>query len=153
MPAIHLDATGFARATPRQAWAVLTDYEALPSFVPGLVRSQVLRRAAQEVVVEQESRAGFLFFSQSVHLTLRIDEHPYAAIDIALLHGDLRRFDAHWTLSETVEHGVPGTRIHYRGELTPQFMLPPLIGDAIVRANVRQTVDATVAEIERRSGH
>lgn len=147
---IHLDATGFARASPEQAWTVLTDYEALPRFVPGLVRSHVARHDARGVVLEQESRAGFLFFTHSVHLTLRLDEHPPRTIDTMLLHGDLRHFDAHWELEEATERGVHGTRIRYHGTLMPPFPLPPLLGDAVVHASVRRTVAATIAEIERR---
>lgn len=146
-------AAGIARATPQQAWRVLTDYERLDEFVPDLVSSKVIARAPNEATVEQESRTGFLFLSLSVRMVVRIAERPQSALDVERLSGDMRHYAAHWTLEPVAFEGGTATRIQFHGELEPDFPLPPLLGDAIVQVNVRRMVEAVIAEIERRSLH
>jgi ribosome-associated toxin RatA of RatAB toxin-antitoxin module len=145
-----IHAKGFVRATPDQAWRVLTDYESLPRFVPDLVHSRIVSRSGQEIMVEQESRAGFLFVSQTIHLVVRINEHPTSRIDVALISGGMKQYDAHWELVPATEGTTSGTQIRYSGTMAPAFYVPPLIGNMIVQANVSKTVNAVIAEIERR---
>jgi ribosome-associated toxin RatA of RatAB toxin-antitoxin module len=152
MFAFDVNAAGFARATPQEVWRVLTDYDALPRFVPGLTQSTVLSRKDGEILVEQQSTAGFLFITQTTRLVVRIVEHPLSAIDVSLVEGDMQRYDAHWTLAPAVEGRENGTRITYSGTMAPAFFAPPFLVRPIVEANVKKTVDAVIAEIERRAG-
>jgi ribosome-associated toxin RatA of RatAB toxin-antitoxin module len=141
------------RATPEQAWSVLTDYESLPGFVPDLLSSHVLARDDDVVTLEQSSRTGFLFFSHTVHMVLRITEHPPSAIDVALVSGNMRRYNAHWELESLSNDGADGTRIAFSGAIEPAFFIPPPIIMPIVETNVRKMVQSVVREIERRSLH
>lgn len=143
-----IDANGFVSATPQQAWKVLTDYERLPQFVPELVHSRVMKRTGNEVLLEQESRAGFLFFSYNLRMTVRVTEQAFSAIDIALVSGGMKRYDARWELEGIQENGREGTRIRYSAQMEPEFFVPPLIGQPFVQASVRKTVEAVVREIE-----
>ena len=152
-PSFQLHAREFVPVTPRQAWQVLTDYEHLTEFVPDLVHSQVLSRGRHEATVEQVSRAGFLFMSQSVQMVVHIDEQPFSAIEVALVSGDMRHYRAQWTLGEVVRDGASGTLITYAGELAPKFYLPPLVGQPLVRAQVKRMVAAVISEIEQRVRH
>jgi ribosome-associated toxin RatA of RatAB toxin-antitoxin module len=147
-----VQAIGFARATPQQVWRVLTDYERLPEFVPDLVSSKVVSRTPQEILLEQHSKAGFLFVSHSIHMLVRVEERPFSAVDVALVSGDMRRYSGRWTMEAYTQNGVAGTRIGFHGTMEPDFFVPPLISKPIVLANVRRMVAAVVAEIERRSG-
>jgi len=153
MAFFEVRAAGIARATPQQAWQVLTDYERLDEFVPDLVSSKVLARGRNEATIEQHSRTGFLFLSLAVRMVVHIAERPPHALDAERLSGDMRHYEAHWTLEPIRHDGGQGTRITFHGELEPDFPLPPLLGDAIVQANVKQMVEAVIAEIERRSAH
>lgn len=146
-------AAGFARATPQQAWRVLTDYERLDEFVPDLVSSTVLARKRHGAIIEQKSQTGYLFLSHTVHMVVRIEERPFTALDVERVSGDMQRYAAHWTLEPFERHGEEGTRIAFHGELAPDFPLPPLLGDAIVQVNVKKMVEAVVTEIERRNTH
>ena len=56
------------------ALAVLTDYEHISQFMPGVDTSIVLERAAGRVVVEQEAVSHLTMFSKRVHLVLEITE-------------------------------------------------------------------------------
>jgi polyketide cyclase/dehydrase/lipid transport protein len=58
------------------AFAVLTDYEQIPRFMPDVRKSQILERREQTVVVDQEAVARLLLFSKRVHLVLEIEETP-----------------------------------------------------------------------------
>ena len=51
---------------PEVVWGVLTDYEHLEGIFPGLVKSQILRRDAEEVVVVEQQYRGLLFLSRSM---------------------------------------------------------------------------------------
>lgn len=147
----EVNAKSFVQATPRQAWKVLTDYERLTEFVPGLVRSKVLSRNQREVTLEQESNAGFLFLSQTIRLVVRLREQPFSTIEVALVSGDMKRYQARWTLTAFAQNGRDGTLIGYSGAIEPVFFLPPVVGRQLVQANVRKMVQAVSAEIEKRS--
>lgn len=147
----EVNAKSFVRATPRQAWQVLTDYERLTEFVPGLVRSRVLLRNEREVTLEQESAARFLFLSQTIHLVVRLREQPFSSIEVALVSGDMKHYQARWTLAAATHHGRDGTLIGYSGALEPDFFLPPALGKQLVQSSVHKMVRAVVAEIEKRS--
>jgi ribosome-associated toxin RatA of RatAB toxin-antitoxin module len=147
----EITATGFVRATQRQAWNVLTDYDRLHEFVPDLQSSTLLSRDGRVAVVEQHSHAVFLFLSQSVHLVVRITEQPDSIIDVSLIDGDMKSYSAHWELMPATEEGVPGTRVNFAGTMEPDFFVPPLIGNAIVQVNVKKMVEAVLHEIERRA--
>lgn len=151
MSYFNIDANGFVAATPQLAWKVLTDYERLPQFVPELVRSKVVKRDGNQVLLEQESRAGFLFFSYNLHMTVRVTEQPYSAIAIALVSGGMKQYDARWELEPTQEDDRSGTHIHYSARMEPEFYIPPLIGQPFVQASVQRTVEAVVREIEKAS--
>lgn len=149
MSYFDINAHGFVSATPRQAWKILTDYERLPQFVPELVHSKVVQRDGNEVLLEQESRAGFLFFSYRLHMIVRATEQPYSTIGIVLVSGGMKQYDARWELESAQEDGRSGTRIRYSARMEPEFFIPPLLGEPFVQASVKRTVEAVVREIEK----
>lgn len=143
-------AVAFVRATQQQAWRVLTDYERLPGFIPDLVLSRVVSRTPKEILLEQQSKSGFLFLSQSVHLLVRVEEHPISTVDVTLVSGDMRRYSGHWELLPVTQGGVDGTRVTFLGTMEPDFYVPSLIARPIILANVKRMVESVVMEIERR---
>lgn len=146
-------AVAFVRAPPQQAWRVLTDYERLPDFIPDLVVSRVVSRTPGEILLEQQSRSGFLFLTQSVHMLVRVEEAPPATIDVTLVSGDMRRYSGHWELLPLTQGGAEGTRVSFFGTMEPDFYVPTLIAQPIVLANVRRMVESVAAEIERRGAN
>jgi ribosome-associated toxin RatA of RatAB toxin-antitoxin module len=152
-PLFEVTAIGFVHASAEQAWQVLTDYEHLPDFVPDLVSVRLLSRSGNVARIEQRSSAGFLFMSHTIRMLLQIEEVPYSTIDVALLEGDMRRYDTHWDLEPVIGNGMTGTRVTFSGVMEPNFFVPPLFGRAIVEVNLKRTVEAVIAEIERRNLH
>ncbi|HYD60350.1 MAG TPA: SRPBCC family protein [Noviherbaspirillum sp.] len=152
-PLFEVTAIGFVRATPKQAWSVLTDYERLADFVPDLISARLLSRSGNVARIENRSRAGFLLLSQVIRVVLQIEEDPYSTIDVALIEGDMKRYDTHWDLEPVSVHGRRGTRITFSGVLEPDFPVPPLFGRSILQSSLQKTLEAVVAEIERRNMH
>lgn len=86
---------------------------------------------------------------KKIHLVVRVTEHPFSALDVALVSGNMKHYASHWEL-EPVQRKA-GTRIAYRASLEPDFFVPLLLGRAMVQADVQKTLTAVMAEIERRS--
>jgi ribosome-associated toxin RatA of RatAB toxin-antitoxin module len=144
----HIQAEGITLAPPQRAWQVLTDYERLPAFVPNLRVSKILSHDGHETILEQESTAGFLFIRQSVHLVVRVVESPPSVIDVTLVSGDMKRYIGRWEVEPVGTNGSEGTRIRYTGYLEPAFFVPPVVGPAVVRKDVKNMVRAVMAEID-----
>jgi ribosome-associated toxin RatA of RatAB toxin-antitoxin module len=145
--AIH--ASGFARRSQKKAWQVLTDYDRQHEFVPNLLSSKLLERNGAEAMIEQKGRVGFFFMTRTIHLLVRVTEHPCSALDIVLVAGDMQHYVTHWELVPSTQNGASGTRISYSGRLEPDFFVPPLLGAAILRADVKRMLEATIAEIDK----
>lgn len=148
-----LQANGFVRATLPQVWRVLADYEHHPGFVPNLLSARIISRTDGDIVLEQIGRVGFLFVKRDIRLVVRITEHPMTAIDITLVSGDMKQYESHWKLTASSKDGVDGTRIVYSATMAPDFFVPPLIGPSMIQQDVRNMMEATMTEIEKRAAN
>jgi ribosome-associated toxin RatA of RatAB toxin-antitoxin module len=147
----NLRTSGFVRATPGQVWQVLTDYARLPNFVPNLLSVRVVARDGNDRILEQHGRANMLFLRQEIHMLVRVTEHPMSAIDIVLISGDMQHYEAHWRMTPTEKNGVTGTQIDYKATMTPDFLVPPMIGLALIEEDVKKMTLAVMAEISQRA--
>jgi carbon monoxide dehydrogenase subunit G len=128
-------------------WEVLTDYDNLARFIPGIAESVVQQRATNRLLLEQRGEARFLVFSYPIQVRLEVLESPRERIVSRAVAGNLKRMSGRYDLQ--AENG--GIRLRYTGELEPDFKLPPIIGTLAVRNMVEEQFAAMVAEIERRS--
>lgn len=103
------------RGDPSLAWSVLTDYENLQRFVPGMQSSRVVSGREEPLLLEQRGEAGLLFFKVSTTTVSRIVETPQREIRFDLVRGNLRRMQGVWTLAPH-DHA---TTVGYRAELIP----------------------------------
>ncbi len=142
-------AGSFFVAAPREtAFAVLTDYGHMASFVTSLRRSQVRGHRGDGVVLEQEATARMLLFSKTMKVLLDVREEPGRALRFRdVSHADFESYEGSWTL----EDAPGGTRVRYAlcarpREAVPQFLLGPAMEKAAAEllAQVRD-------EIERRA--
>jgi carbon monoxide dehydrogenase subunit G len=143
--AVRAEAT--VAAPVATVWEVLTDYDNLARFIPGLSRSAVQLRAANRVRVEQKGEARFLVFSYPIEVVLEVEESPSDSISSRGVGGNLRRMSGRYDL----KRAGAGVLLRYAGELEPDFELPPVIGTLAVRTMVEEQFAAMVAEIERRA--
>jgi hypothetical protein len=129
------------------AWRVLTDYDNLASFVPGLTASTAVLREANRALLEQKGEARFLIFAFPIELRMEVLESPHAWITARAVGGNLRRMNGRYDLQPRGS----GVLLRYTGELEPAFELPPLVGTLALRGMVEAQFAAMVAEIERQA--
>jgi hypothetical protein len=130
-------------------WQVLTDYETLPRFIPGISTSVVLARSADRVLLEQRGEARFLIFSFPIEVRYEVRESAPHWVESRAIAGNLRRMSGRYDLNAGA--GRPGVRLDYTGEMEPDFELPPLVGAFALRSMVEEQFTAMVDEIERRA--
>ena len=145
--ALEVQAQALLAAPMPLVWRVLTDYERMPRFIPGIDKSVIRRREGNHLLVEHTGAAHFLFFSYPIDVTLEVDESPMQWVTSRAVGGNFRRMIGRYELSEE----MGGVRLRYSGLIEPDFDLPPLIGPAALRHSVREEFNAMVGEIERRA--
>jgi ribosome-associated toxin RatA of RatAB toxin-antitoxin module len=135
-------------APPAVVWQVLTDYERLPQFIPGITKSLVRRRQGNRLLLDQTGEARFLLFTFPIEVQLDVVEWPPDWIASRAVGGNVRRMNGRYELRPSLERG---TVLLYYGEIELDFKLPPIVGSAALRGTVEQQFTAMVAEVERRA--
>ena len=143
---LEVEASAEFAADVRQTWRVLTDYDRLADFIPGMHVSRILRRDGNGLLLEQKGEARLLFFSYPIEVKLAVDEFPYERITSRAVAGNFKEMRGHYHI-EAAEGRIT---LRYRGRLTPDFFVPPLIGTIVLRKNVERQFGALVDEILRR---
>jgi hypothetical protein len=153
-------------ADVRTVWDTITDYDALPAFMPGIRACRVLERrattkATEQLRVEQQGEFRFLLFSQAMTVTLDIEHHRHRRASAKALSVDLgifrRRaidlFEGCYELTERgTQQGVPQTRLRYTALIGLRVPPPPAVGSLAVRQNLAVQLQAVGLEVARRSG-
>ena len=120
-------------ATAEQIWAVLTDYEALPDFIPNLSKSKRLERPNGGLRLEQIGTQRLLKLNFSARVVLDMEEEFPSEIRFNMVEGDFKAFSGHWrlepqpiALSETSDtgHAQPITDLLYSLEVCPKLTMP-----------------------------
>lgn len=141
-----VDATMYTPVPLALAWAVLTDFEHMGSFVPNLSSSQVVERSDATLKVAQKGVARFGFFSANFESIREISLSPQREIRAHNVGGNVKRMES---VMQLQAEGA-GTRLHYHAEVLPGFWFPPLIGPALVRHETAEQFSAMLQEMLRR---
>jgi hypothetical protein len=128
-----------------EAWAVLTDYDGYVHFVPGMTLSSIVSESP--LLIEQDGEFGVWFFTKRVRATLEVKEDRPSGIFFRAVQGDLRTLDTQVDLASDGED----VSISYHSVIEPDFWVPPLIGEALVRGAIRRKLDAVAREISWRA--
>ena len=136
---------------PSLALAVLSDYEQIPRFMPGVRTSTVLERTAWHAVVEQQAVSSIMMFSKRVHLVLEVDEHTDALLFRDRCGLSFTRYEGAWRVS--AEDGR--TRITYELTADPAFDIPGFVIKRLLRRDSAQMIERLKVEIAAREqpGH
>lgn len=148
---LYVTASVLAGAPPAACYAVLTDFERLPEFVPGMRSSRVISRPGEMLRVEQVGVAGPALFGITVRTTLGVTLTPPSPgidgrIDFGAFGGNLRQMYGAWQIRDDRS----GCRIDYQATIEPDFPVPPLVGTLMMRTQVESQLDAIAREIARR---
>ncbi|MEP6965125.1 MAG: SRPBCC family protein [Polaromonas sp.] len=141
-----VDTTLFTPVAPALAWAVLTDFDHMSSFVPNLNSSQILERSDSLLKVAQKGVARYGIFSANFESVREISLSPQREIRAHNIGGNVKSMDSVMQLQAEGS----GTRLHYHAEVMPGFWFPPLIGPSLVRHETAEQFSAMLQEMLRR---
>jgi len=143
---VIVDVNCYVRATPQEAWAVMTDYDHATDFISKLEKSVILSRTDEMFVVSQIGRMGYGPFSVRIEAVTEIRLTPFEEMQARLISGNMKK-------NESLTRLIPdasGTRIVYHLESIPDAWVPPIIGRALVEFETRARFGQLLDEILRR---
>jgi ribosome-associated toxin RatA of RatAB toxin-antitoxin module len=132
--------------SPATAWAVLTDYERVPEFVPGMRVSRVLEQSGNTRVVEQQGEMQANNMRMLFMGTLRITEEPTSRLSVQFLSGTFRNMQGQWTLQGK---RAPVT-LAYQLDFDAGTPYPSPVMVGMLQQQVIHWVTSLAAEMERR---
>jgi len=152
-------------ARAETVWETITDYDALPKFLPGIRACRVIERTAaagdvEHLVVEQLGEFRFLLFAQPMtvllnieHQHLRVAEAKAVRFDLGLLKGRaIDVFEGRYELMPASGRGSNARmQLRYTAVIGLRLPPPPSIGSMAVRQNLAAQLEAVAAEVARRS--
>jgi len=144
---VYTVAATFTTAEPAAVTiAALTDYENIPRFMPSVLRSQVIHRNAERVVVEQEAMAQFMMFSRRVYLTLEVVESPLLLRFRDQGGRSFLRYEGSWTLDDS----GGATRVTYALVAQPSFKVPDFVLGRLLKRDAIEMIRQLRTEIAAR---
>jgi ribosome-associated toxin RatA of RatAB toxin-antitoxin module len=132
--------------SPATAWAVLTDYERVPEFVPGMRVSRVLEQSGNTRLVEQQGEMQANNMRMLYMGTLRITEEPTSRLSVQFLSGTFRNMQGQWTLQGK---RAPVT-LAYQLDFDAGTPYPSPVMVGMLQQQVIHWVTSLAAEMERR---
>jgi hypothetical protein len=133
-------------ATAIEAWAVMTDYDHMASFVSNLESSRIIERTGNTLTIEQKGRASRGPLSFAFQNVREIVLTPPSEIRSRLISGDLKASEF---TTRVVDHGDSAEIVNH-GEFIPKVWVPPIIGPAVIEQETRKQFAELRAEILRR---
>jgi hypothetical protein len=151
-------------ADTQTVWQTITDYPALPAFMPDLHRCQVVERqagadGAEHLVVEQSGVFRFLMFALSIEVLLHIEHHAprlaqatAARLDLGLIKpSPVQSFVGRYELQPAADvEGRTRTQLHYSASIGLRLPPPPSVGSVVVRHNLAAQLRALAGEVALR---
>jgi ribosome-associated toxin RatA of RatAB toxin-antitoxin module len=132
--------------TPATAWSVLTDYEGIPQFVPGMKLSRVVQRDGNVRVLQQQGEMQANNMRMLYFGTLRVVEEPPARLSVQFLDGTFRNLQGQWSLSGKRAPVKLGYQLDFdSGTPYPSPMMVVMLQQQVIH-----WVSSLAAEMERR---
>ena len=145
---IYIVAARFTVTQPgATAFAVLTDFEEIPRFMPDVRTSAVLERAAGRTIVEQEAVGRVMMFAKRVHLVLEVREEPGMIRFRDLCGKSFARYEGSWRIVEQNST----TTIMYELIAKPTFDVPGFMLKRLLKRDAKQTIEQLQVEMAARS--
>lgn len=148
----HLAFAVVVNAPPARVTALATDYARLRRLSPNILSSTVLAAPSPDrTEVRVVFHACVWFFCKTLHKTEWVYARPGGVITTEAVPGlsDFRRAVERW---QFLPQGA-GTLVTYRSEVTPKFVVPPLIGPWLIRGVMRRDLTASVKRFEQLAAH
>ncbi|MEH2353288.1 SRPBCC family protein [Nostoc sp.] len=107
-----------------QIWKVLTNYEALPDFLPNLAKSCLIEHPDGGIRLEQVGSQRLLNFNFSARVVLDLEECFPKAINFRMVEGDFKGFSGSWCLEPYSFGEYLGTNLSYTIQVWPKLTMP-----------------------------
>ncbi|MDE2441463.1 MAG: SRPBCC family protein [Betaproteobacteria bacterium] len=133
-------------APPAIALAVLTDFEHMTEFMPGLESSRVVAHQGNSYQVAQRGKISFGPFLMPYESLRQIEVVDGQRILSRSLAGSARRMRSEMRI-EPLEHG---TRLDYRLEVEPESWIPSSLGANFLQHELAEQFNALTKEMFRR---
>ncbi|WP_047396417.1 SRPBCC family protein [Chitinibacter sp. ZOR0017] len=133
-------------ANPDQVFAVLTDYERMQQFVPGLLSSKVLAREGKVLRLQQQSRHQLGPFSVVADSISRIELRAPEEILCQSLQNSQGEFNSSTRIQGLGER----SEVIFEASWRPTNSVLLNLGSSAVRARVQEQLASMQQEIQRR---
>jgi ribosome-associated toxin RatA of RatAB toxin-antitoxin module len=141
-----VDAVMVVPFSPREAWDVLTDFDAMARFVPNLEVSRVTSRSGDRLQVEQRGVARWGPLSQTFTTVREIELQPIDEVRSKSIGGSLRQVSSVTRFAAA----AGGTEIRHHVEFAMDTWMPSFLARPFLQHEVREQFDAVVGEMLRR---
>jgi ribosome-associated toxin RatA of RatAB toxin-antitoxin module len=131
---------------PATAWAVLTDYERVPEFVPGMRVSRVIEKGDNTRVLEQQGEMLANNMRMLYLGTLRVVEEPMSRLSVQFLSGTFRNMQGQWIVQGESAPVTLAYQLDY--DTGTPYPSPVMVG--MLQQQVIHWVSSLAAEMERR---
>lgn len=132
--------------SPATAWEVLTDYERIPQFVPGMRISRVIQREGNTRVLEQQGEMQANNMRMLYFGTLKVTEEPSSRLTVQFLNGTFRNMQGQWLL----EGKRAPVKLAYHLDYDTGTPYPSPMMAAMLQQQVVHWVSSLAAEMQRR---
>lgn len=131
---------------PATAWAVLTDYEHVPEFVPGMRVSRVIEKSDNTRILEQQGEMLANNMRMLYLGTLRVVEEPMSKLSVQFLSGTFRNMQGQWIVQGKSAPVTLAYQLDY--DTGTPYPSPVMVG--MLQQQVIHWVSSLAAEMERR---
>lgn len=145
--AYTVDARFEVRHPAALALEVLTDYEAIPRYMPDVKKSVVRHRYGHYAIVDQEVVSRVMMFSKRVHLRLAIVQSDDTLRFRDELGTSFHQYEGRWELTE--QDGRTFVRYHLVAQ--PSFSVPAFLIRRLLARDANETIERLRAEIAARA--
>lgn len=135
-------------ASPLIALKVLTDFEHMAEFMPGVMSSKVVSRHGNTYEVAQRGKVSFGPFSMSFESLRRIEVIDDTRILSRSISGSAKRMQSEMKLRPQES----GTQIDYHIEIEPDSWIPSSLGSNFLQHELAEQFNALGREMLRRRG-
>ncbi len=129
------------------ALSVLSDYEAIPKFMPDVQSSHVIERGDKRAVIEQEAQARFMMFSKRIQLVLEVREDADAIRFRDRSGKSFIHYEGAWRVVERDGQ----SEITYDVQVQPNFDVPEFILKRLLKRDAGRMIDNLRAAIAARA--
>lgn len=130
----------------QQVWQVITNYEALPDFIPNLVKCQRLPHPESGIRFEQIGSKCAFHFCFSARVVVDFIEHFPHKIQFQMVEGDFKVFSGEWKLLPYFDRDENFSELHYSLQIAPKIPMPI----ALLKKQLHQDLPVNLDAISQR---